>query len=304
MKHDVKIIIALTVMFLATQAIGLGLLNLDIEVRATPTGGQEIIHGETAIGPRPEIAGSEVFIMVIVSVLIGTGLLLLLIRIGRIGLWKIMYFLAVFLTISIALGVLIEPLAALIIALVLASIKVFRQDVFIHNVTEVLVYSGLAILFVPLFELAWIMLLLVVISIYDMFAVWKSGHMVKIARSLTDTKIFAGFSISYRSRQKGNVKQVRKAEKDVEGGGEISQAILGGGDVAFPLMFAGVVMESMISMSQVAKEIAFLKVMVIPLVVTVMLVGLFVLGKRGKFYPAMPFLTIGCFLGLGILSIL
>jgi len=321
MKHDIQIIVALTILFLATQIVGLALLNIDIQVKTTPTG-QQAFHGETVVGPRPEVAGAETLIMVLVSVLIGTGLLLLLIRFGKIGWWKILYFLAVFLTISIALGVLAGELA-LIIALAFAVLKVFRPNVIIHNLTEVLIYSGLVILFAPLFQLVWIALLLIVISIYDMFAVWKSGHMIKIAKSLTDTKIFAGFSISYKSRAGRPVKskeikrkEIRekivkvpektakiKLEKSQEGGQEISQAMLGGGDVAFPLLFSGVVMETLINVNQLAKELAFIKALIIPIVVTIFLIGLFILGKRGRFYPAMPFITIACFIGLGLLSL-
>jgi presenilin-like A22 family membrane protease len=306
MKHDIQIVASLFALFFATQVIGLALLNLDIRVQTTPEGVREVVHSETVVGPRPEVSGSESFVLVILSVLIGTGLLLLLIRIGKVGWWRILFFLAVFLTISISLGIVLQPEIALLLALAITALKLFRPHVIIHNLSEILIYSGLVILFAPLFELLWIALLLVAISAYDMFAVWKSGHMVTMARSLSEKKIFAGFAISYRSRAEPAGKAPRRGREEKamqEEKQEVTQAVLGGGDVAFPLLFAGVAMETLITVHQYTKELAFLKALVIPAAATAVLIGLLLLGKRGRFYPAMPFLTAGCFAGLALLSI-
>jgi hypothetical protein len=45
------------------------------------------------------------------------------------------------------------------------------------------------------------------------------------------------------------------------------------------------------------KGVAFLQSSVIILTTTIALTLLFVFAKKGKFYPAMPFLTAGCLLG-------
>ena len=41
-------------------------------------------------------------------------------------------------------------------------------------------------------------ILLVLISIYDMIAVWKSKHMITLAKFQLDTKSFAGLAMNYR----------------------------------------------------------------------------------------------------------
>jgi hypothetical protein len=83
-------------------------------------------------------------------------------------------------------------------------------------------------------------------------------------------------------------------------------AILGGGDIAFPLIFIGSVMNGLILklhnanpamlLSQI-KLTAFLQSSVIIVTATIALTLLFVFAKKGKFYPAMPFLTAGCLVG-------
>ncbi|MBI5880496.1 hypothetical protein HZB90_00020, partial [archaeon] len=166
-------------------------------------------------------------------------------------------------------------------------LKIYKPNFIIHNLSEVFVYGGLAAIFVPIMNLYAVVILLILISVYDMIAVWQSKHMVKMAQFQTESKVFAGISIPY---------QIPKCGKAVEGKGrkvkeEIKSAILGGGDIGFPLLFAGVLMKSM----------SFAKVLIVPVVVSLALLLLLLLAKKDKFYPAMPFITIGCFVGYGIL---
>ena len=73
----------------------------------------------------------------------------------------------------------------------------------VHNLTELLVYPGIAVIFVslltqwsPIKNLILIIFLLILISIYDMWAVWHSGIMQKMAKYQIDTlEIFSGFFI-------------------------------------------------------------------------------------------------------------
>ncbi len=84
----------------------------------------------------------------------------------------------------------------------------------------------------------------------------------------------------------------------------LTEAIMGSGDVAFPLMFSGVVMERMIKIGNITKEIAFLKTLIIPVIVSIVLFILLMKGTRGKFYPGMPFITAGCLLGYALVLII
>jgi len=125
------------------------------------------------------------------------------------------------------------------------------------------------------------------ISIYDIYAVWKSKHMVKLARFQTSSRAFAGLSIPYKPPKKEDKKKLGKVEK-------IKTAILGGGDIAFPLIFAGVVM----------KSTGFLTSLIIPIFVSITLLILLVKSKEDRFYPAMPFLSLGCLAGYGFIILL
>jgi presenilin-like A22 family membrane protease len=295
MKHTWTVTAALVLLFLAAQIIGLVAISANTVVSRTP-GGEVVVSSEdTVIGERPNFTGYETFLYVMFAVLLGTGLILLLIRLRRVKIWKAMYFFAVWMTCTITLGVFINGNLALIICLVLAILKIFKPNRITHNATELLMYPGIALIFVPILDITWALALLLVISAYDMFAVWKSRHMVRMAEFQTKSKAFAGLSISYS----GKKKLVKKKAKETGEG--IQQAVLGGGDIAFPLIFAGVVMISLIQNLGFPKTEAFVVSLIIPIIVSIVLLTLLVKGQKGKFYPAMPFITAGCLIGYALI---
>ena len=71
---------------------------------------------------------------------------------------------------------------------------------------------------------------------------------------------------------------------------KVSVAILGGGDVVFPIILAGVVL----------RTLGFIPALIISIGATAALATLFYYSEKGKFYPAMPFISAGCFVGLAI----
>jgi len=289
MKYDIKVISLLVSIFFISQIVGLSILYKDMTVRIVE-GKTEIVHSETVIGPRPEFYGIQTFIWVFSAILITTGLLLLLMKFGKIDWIKLLIFTACFITISVTLGVFIVSYLAFLIAFILAVIKVYKPNMFTHNLSEMLIYSGLALILVPLFDLTWMIALLLFISVYDIYAVFKSKHMVKMAVFQAKSKMFTGLLIP--------LKRVRKSIKTGKKKTEVlTEAIMGSGDVAFPLMFSGVVMERMIRIGGISKELAFAKTLIIPVIVSIVLLILLMKGRRGKFYPGMPFITAGCLLG-------
>lgn len=302
MKHNLNATTILIAFFLLTQIFGLYLVNQDIEVVQTINETIIIEHKETAIGERPELTSQGSFIYIVTAISIGTLLLLLIIKYNKLLLWKIWFFLAIFLSISIALGVLLDVKLAYLLALILTILKIFKPNIITHNVSEILMYSGLAVLLTPLFhgELFWIIALLILIAIYDAFAVWKSKHMIKIAKFQAKTNLFAGLMIPYENKK--GLKISLPEKPDLKQSGKVRNAILGGGDVAFPLIFSGVVMESLIKIG-LSPTTAFFRTTIISFVVTLTVFGLFVFAKKNKFYPAMPFITAGCLIGYALVLI-
>lgn len=292
MKHTLKITFILLGIFLLAQFIGIGILYNYIDFEKSKEEGK-MVFGELPIGERPAMEEGTSFFWVMLAVLIGTGILLLLIKYRIYLLWKIWFFLAVVLALTVAGGAFMRAEYALLLALVFGLWKIFRPNIFIQNLTEVFIYGGLAAIFVPLFNLWSVVILLLLISAYDMYAVWKSKHMVELARSQAKAKIFAGLLVPYKLKageEMGKLKGRGKGKEKGLAGEPIRTAILGGGDIGFPLIFTGVVLKAWGLGASLA----------IPFFSGAALLILLLKGKEKKFYPAMPFITLGCLIGLAV----
>ena len=305
MKHNLQITILLLSIFLLAQFIGLGIIYQYIDPVKSVQAGETKFQDLPLLGERPEVNEQFSFLHIMVIVIIGTILMLGLIKYHLTWLWKGWFLIAVLITLTIAFSSLIRLEIALPLALILGLWKVFRPNVIIHNLTELFIYGGLAAIFVSWFNLLSASILLVLISIYDAYAVWKSKHMVQLAKSQAQAKMFAGLYIPYQFPhrwgeivQKGTRwgKMVQKGieKKEKVRTEKVRTAILGGGDIGFPLIFAGVVL----------KELGLWQSLLIPVFAGLGLGLLLWFSKEKKFYPAMPFISAGCFLGLGIVYLI
>ena len=286
MKHTVTVTAVLILLFLLTQIVGLKVISNYITVKEVVKqetfieDGKEItkevivqeeVFEELPYGiERPEIKEKTGYLQIFFAIAIATALALILLKFQAVRLWKLWFFLSVFFTLLIAFNAFVSQLAALLLALLFASLKTFKNNVYVHNFSELFIYGGLAVIFVPVINLISIIIILFLISIYDYIAVWRTKHMIKLAKFQARIKLFAGLLIPYGNKS----------------------AILGGGDMGFPLLFAGVLFKNygwfaLISVLTSAIALAYLLIK----------------SEKNKYYPAMPFLTIGCLIGFIIMKI-
>jgi presenilin-like A22 family membrane protease len=322
MKHNFKITLLIIFMFIATQFIGLYVINSNIFNRTVQINGVT----ETVTNPilssiqPPAIQQQSDFTQYLVSIIIAfifAILVLFLLTKFKIGsILKVWFFvvvaIALFITVNSFFPNYVNSvyffIFAVVLALALSFIKIFRRNLIIHNLTELLIYPGIATLFVPILSFWSIIILLLIISAYDIWAVWHSGIMQKMAKYQINTlKIFSGFFIPYISQKmRKQLKKLRKNKKLKNKKVKVNIAILGGGDVIFPLITAGVVlMTKAISMPFGLHNFVgglFPAIFVI-VGATLGLSLLLSFSEKKKFYPAMPFITAGILIGM-ILSYL
>ncbi len=321
MKHNLKIILILLSMFIITQFIGLYVIYSD------PFHIETEINGQTAVIANPSLSwiqppqiqeqsdfgiylGSIIFAFVLAIVI-----LFLLTKFKVDIILKIWFFLVVAIALFISLNAIFFKsfyfvIPAVLLSLVFSYIKVFRRNIIIHNITELLIYPGIATIFVPILNLWSVILLLLIISVYDIWAVWHSGIMQKMAKyQINNLKIFSGFFVPYVSK-KIRLKLNRMKKAGIKNRKiKINIAILGGGDVVFPIITAGVVMMT----EKITLPFGlfpgfsfaggFLPAVFVIAGAATGLALLFVFSEKKKFYPAMPFITAGILLGI-ILSYL
>jgi len=284
MKHSMIITALLLLGFVLSQLIGIYVIDSHIE--RTPEG-FSWTPMQTVLGPveqeQMSVSGSILFISL--GLLFGIGLILLLNYFGWRRIWKFWYGFAMFICINIVFSTFMSNIYSAVLSAILVIVKLVKRNVIVHNITEILSYSGLAALFSPLFSSISAMLVLLIFSVYDFIAVLKSSFMIKLANFQASSGAFAGLVLPYKEMHKTIPHMVHK--QNAKPSEETKVAILGGGDIAFPLLFTGTV---------VATHTAGQALLIVPFT-TASLLLLFKYGKKGKFYPALPFVTAGCLAG-------
>lgn len=313
MKHRLSITLILLGMFLLTQFIGLFVVNAYIpQTILNPATGEstQVPGNGLPFGlDIPENEPAPNFLSIIFSFALAFAIIFLLMKYK----WKMVIRLWFFLVVALALGISINAflkytaltnisIIAIAVAVPVAFIKIFKPNVFVHNSTELLIYPGIAAVFVPLLTPFSIIALLILISIYDMWAVWKSGIMQKMAKfQMEKLKIFGGFLIpSVSKKTKAQIVRIKqkyknkKIPKNVKlKKFRVNLAILGGGDVIFPIITAGVFM----------RDFGIVPALFIIFGALAGLGFLFSITEKGKSYPAMPYISAGIFLGMLIWKI-
>ncbi|UZE93907.1 MAG: hypothetical protein IB618_04070 [Candidatus Pacearchaeota archaeon] len=342
MKYPSKVNVIILVMFLLAQFIGLAVITsydnyfgkgAEEEIRTGKIVQPEISVVRETVPPEIELKEPidivRIISSIIVALIIAIALFFLLSKVRITIILKIWFAVVVFICLSLAFTLFLYPylstsifkvfgkkvalaeVIAIPLALILTFYKIVRRNIFVHNFTELFIYPGLAIIFLPLLNVIAAAILLVIISIYDMIAVWgRSKFMIKMAKfQMHHLKVFAGFFLPFVSpkdkvkiqrlkvmekRRKEKEKKMKKKGKKLRKRKEkkikvrVNLAVLGGGDVAFPLIFAGTILFAY----------GLAPAIITILSTTLALTLLLTFSEKGKFYPAMPFLSAGCFLGL------
>lgn len=327
MKHTHKITWILIALFFFSQIIGTFIVQKNINV-------VQIVNQETGQTTKsldyvdtPYIETMRVedesssYIMIFVSVLIGTIIGLTLAKFNKFSIWKVWFLLAVIITLYKSFSVFIPAIAAITAGIVFGVWKIFRPNFYVHNFTELFIYAGIASIFVPILNVFSASILLILIAIYDAFAVWKSKHMITLAK-FQSRAVFAGLSLQYDIKKDKLINslpiktdsnshstnmtipkptheaRIKQAEHPSS---NIKNAILGGGDIAFPLLFSGAVMKGAMLIDSPAT--AYFKATIISVFATIAIGLLFYKAKKDTFYPAMPFIAAGCFIGYAVMML-
>ena len=307
MKHNTRVTTILVIMFLVTQLIGLFVVSSYSNGLMLPFGMEPPAEIEEA-----SLAGG--LSSIITAFVIAVLLFFLLMKINAQTFIRIWYLCVTVLALGLSLFVILNKfginmqLIALAIAIPLAVVKIFKRNVYVHNLTELLIYPGIAAVFISFLNnvfgtsvITAIVILLLIISLYDMWAVWHSGFMQKMAEfQMNNLKLFTGFFVPYADKKnKAKIKMLKEKYKNddvkLEKGFKkekikVNLAILGGGDIIFPIITAGIFYE----------VYGLLSGLLIGVLSTVALALLFIMAKKGKYYPAMPFITGGLYLGMAL----
>ena len=148
-------------MFLITQCIGLYVIHTDpfhskVEINGTiQTTENPILSWLSPPEAQAESDFSAYFISILIAFIFSITILFLLTRFKVDIILKIWFFLVVVVALFISFysifpRYLFFTILASAMALTLGFIKIFRRNFLVHNLTELLIYPGIATIFIPI----------------------------------------------------------------------------------------------------------------------------------------------------------
>lgn len=164
---------------------------------------------------------------------IATLLILLLIKFlkfktGKPFLFKGFFILAISFGSFIFFSLWLGDIYALIFLLILIFLWLKYSNILVHNFLLCSAMVGIGSIFGLRLEPLMVVMLLILFSIYDIIAVYKTKHMIKMAKEMIKAGAILGLIFPQRiSDFKGNLKEVMPGGKFL---------VLGGGDIIFPLI--------------------------------------------------------------------
>ena len=234
----------------------------------------------------------------IIYFILATSIILLIILLGnkfkkgKIILFKGIFVFAIIFGGLVSLSLWIPDIFALILMVILVFIWLQKPIVLVHNLAIILGIAGISTLGFS-FSPENMILILIVFSAYDYIAVFKTKHMVKMAKEMIEAQAILGFILPQKiSDFLANLKEVRLPAEQV--GGKF--LILGGGDVAFPLIFCVSLISSGILNSLIVAFYAFLGLFVNFLI--------FINQKARKPIPALPLIALFSIIGFFVTKLL
>ncbi len=261
-------------------------------------------------------ATTSSFLSIIVSLIFAIALFFILLRFKFRRSVFVWYFISFFFAVILTLNVFFNIYLSLIFAVLLTFLK-FKTK--FNNVAEIFIYPGIAIILATALNLTYAIILMILMAIYDFFSVRISKHMIFMAESELSQNNFMGLKFDYSApvsesassqseSEKGstendlptrseklntNKKEINDVHEKNNINSENRVAVLGGGDLAFSLIFSDVVLNSLGMFNAI-----------FTLVFSILGISfLFYISSKNKYYPAIPYLTLFIFSGL-LISIL
>lgn len=264
MGANQKVVIVLLVTLLVVQAIGLYL-------------GSKLI----AMPELQPVSGAEYGVGIFLYIMVATAVVLVIIKFWRRFL-KVMELLAIFISTEIFFEVLLlgfveaetGVLLAVGLALLITASRIFWKTYLTQNIAIIASIIGVGALLGATLGFLPALILLGLLTVYDVIAVFKTKHMVTMAKEIVKQKLAFTMAIP----TKGHVFQ------------------LGGGDLVMPLVFSVAVLREFGAVTAFATVFGSM--------IALMIFFAWLVNKPGKAYPALPPVTIGAIVGWALAVII
>lgn len=105
-----------------------------------------------------------------------------------------------------------------------------KSSIFVHNLCMILGISGVGAFLGLRLDPNIVAVLFIIFSFYDFIAVYKTKHMIKMAKEMIESQAIIAMVIPQK------IEDFQGKLKEIKAGGRFM--VLGGGDIVFPLLFS------------------------------------------------------------------
>lgn len=191
-----------------------------------------LFGGETAALSSPEVSlhfSLTDFIFTTALIALFVWMMLRKNRATRV-LFRVFFFLVILGGLQIVLNAFLSPVISLLLTVLLIAVMLSAHQVMIQNLLVLVAIAGVGLVIglsiTPLIAVS----ALLILSFYDILAVYVTKHMVKMAEGMVNAGAIFGFIIPLQfSGLKEKIEKVKPGDKFM---------ILGSGDIALPLILA------------------------------------------------------------------
>jgi presenilin-like A22 family membrane protease len=209
-------------------------------------------------------------------------------RPGKEILFKAFFVLPVFLGGTLFWGLWIGDIFALVLILVFLIWWLKKPNVLLHNFLLISGMIGIGSVFGLRLDPLLVIAILIIFSIYDFIAVYKTKHMIKLAKEMVEARAISGIILPQ------NLSELQVSLENVKIGGRF--LILGGGDIVFPLILVSSIVPT-----------GILNSLIVAIFATIGLLGsiwIFLSQKTRKPIPALPSIAFFSIIGYLITKVL
>lgn len=200
---------------------------------------------------------------------------------GFLSLWGTFFILSLWVEFSMAVT----------ISLVLVALVFYYRNVLLNNIAMLLAVPAAVINLAISINLDTAVLFLLGLTIYDYIAVYKTKHMVYMAKSMIRQGLVFGFVFPKKTEYLNSKLPQVVGEKSKE-----KAFVMGGGDIALPLLFVTTIMKYNLQAAFFVSFFAFAGLF--------LSFAIFYMQKDKQPIPALPPIALMCFIGYLLYDVL
>ncbi len=174
--------------------------------------------------------------------------------------FKVFLTMAMFAGVQAIMGIWLAPSVSVLAAVFLLVLFWFFHNVFLQDSVMVLTFAGVGAILGLSLAPETVVLILVLLSFYDIIAVYKTKHMVKLAEAMIQSRAIFGFVVP------GSFKGFGERMAQVVPGEQFM--ILGSGDVILPLLLSASLVRVSVGQSVIVAAFSVLGLFLMHLIFT------------------------------------